>query len=313
MKYTEHLVNSFYSSVHTGTITGADIVNRVVSKETGDAVKLYLIIEDGLVKDAKFQACGSVVLFASLSAIMDIIIGNTLENALTITEKNVIKEIKQVNRCDYSMVAFAVKALHLTLNNYLKRLEKGTINKSSKPARVRALNPAKAITVYTENDAEVEVEFETAFSEMLDETPVQKQEVQKAEVINVPQTETAKSMEEDVEDVTPELEIEEDITPVVLTPNKSDVIESVPTKIEVRILDEEEPKIEEIDPVEEIQEEIIPAKSNVKAVASKPDYISADVEEHEKNEDVIDEIDSITAKLTDAITKLNFKFDVDGE
>ena len=34
-------------------------------------------------------------------------------------------------------------------------------------------------------------------------------------------------------------------------------------------------------------------------------------ESEEKNDDVIDEIDSITAKLTDAITKLNFKFDID--
>ena len=78
MKYTNHLINSFYTSPHTGTISGADIVNRVVNKETGDAIKLYLILEDGKIKDAKFQACGSVVLFASLSAIMDIIIGNAL-------------------------------------------------------------------------------------------------------------------------------------------------------------------------------------------------------------------------------------------
>lgn len=307
MKYTEHLVNSFYSSNHTGTISGADIVNKVINKETGDAVKLYLIIEDEIIKDAKFQACGSVVLFASLSAIVDIIIGNPLGTALEITEKHVIKEIKQVNRCDYSMVEFAVKALRSTLNTYLKRLEKGIINKSEKKARVRTLNPAKSITIYNKNANKSEIEINEPFAEMLDETPAPKKE-EKVEKEISPVVQQEVKVEE-LEDVIPELELEEDLTPVVLAPVKSELLESVPTKIEVRILEDDvqDASLEEIE-IPEIEE---PEEESIKPVKSKKGYIAE--EEPEKNEDVIDEIDSITAKLTDAITKLNFKFDVDDE
>jgi len=306
MKYTELLVNSFYSSSHTGTISGADIVNKVVNKETGDAAKLFLIIEDGKVKDAKFQACGSVVLFASLSAIMDIIIGNTLEEALKITEKSVIKEIKQVNRCDYSMVSFAVKALNVTLTNYLKKLERGTINKSSKPARIKNIKTANQINVYakTKDDSE----FENAYANMLEEAVEEKTEVKKEQNIEEKKVEIVKN---DIDIVEPEIDIEEDLTPVIISPNKTEVIESVPTKIEVRILDEEELKPEpkmEITLTETVTKKTV----SVKNEKASQDYIATEVES-DKSDDVIDEIDSITAKLTDAITKLNFKFDVEDE
>ena len=74
MKYTNHLLNSFLSSPHTGTISGADVVSRIINKETGDAVKIFMVVNDGIIENAKFQACGSVVLFASLSAIRIIIL-----------------------------------------------------------------------------------------------------------------------------------------------------------------------------------------------------------------------------------------------
>ena len=300
MKYTNHLINSFYTSPHTGTISGADIVNRVVNKETGDAVKLYLILEDGKIKDAKFQACGSVVLFASLSAIMDIIIGNTLEEALAVTEKSVIKEIKQVNRCDYSMVAFAVKALSVTLNNYLKKLEKGSLNKVSKPARVKTLHASKEISVFS-NQNKTNNEFENVYSNMLEETqsnePMQK----------TPKVSNKKTKKETVVLTQESQNEDEDSELAILTPVKPEVIEAVPTKIEVRVLDDEDIESEDSKPEEkETQIKLI------KRERITPEYISTN-EEQDRNEDVIDEIDSITAKLTDAITKLNFKFDVDNE
>lgn len=297
MKYTERIVNSFYSTQRTGMITGADIVNRVVDKETGDAVKLYMIIEDGKIMDAKFQACGAVVLFASMSAILDIAIGGSLEDALTITEKSVIKEIKQVNRCDYSVVSFAVKALNISINNYLKRLERGTVVKSSKPARIRAINPADTITVYKEAET---AEFENVYSNMLEETATEKDskesveqvgEVKIEKFVTEPEEETKEAKETEPENLPGEAHEDfpaEDIEP---------------TKIEVRILEQEESSTEPQDNSAESGN-----LSKEEENTEKDDSNSSD-----KNDDVIDEIDSITAKLTDAITKLNFKFDVDGE
>lgn len=267
MKYTEHLVNSFLTSNHTGTISGADVVARVVDKNTGDAVKLFMVIEDGIIKNAKFQACGSVVLFASMSAIVDLIIEKTVDEASLITEKQIIKEIKQVNRCDYSMVTFAVKALNAAIATYHKKLKKidGQTPVVIKNVRVRAIAPASDISVYGESVEKPTIETILEESKKADEP---------------------KPVEPKIEDSPATIVEEQEETPL-----DPELLESVPTKIEVRIMEEE----------------------LVGSTLEEEKISDSESQENKKSDDVIDEIDSITAKLTDAITKLNFKFDVDGE
>lgn len=321
MKYTEHLVNSFFNSPHCGTITGADVVYRTINKETGDAVKIFMVIDDDKILNAKFQACGSVVLFASLSAIMDLIIDKTLQQALEITEKQVIKEIKQVNRCDYAMVAFAVKALDLTLNAYFKKQakKKDLSERKERQVKVKSIKPATDITrcdEVTSNQTSIEELFKDKDNNKQERNELKVTEIiVKAEVEKV--EETPNSVEIDTEPLIEELEDEPTIKP--------EIIESVPTKIEVRILEDEpaeSPEIEELeDEVEQIKTiEIVsepqekPTKVKaIKVREPKRNYLIPDTNSAEKGEDVIDEIDSITAKLTDAISKLNFKFDVDDE
>ena len=112
--------------------------------------------------------------------------------------------------------------------------------------------------------------------------------------------------------------IEQVIEEIEDEPVKPDLIESVPTKIEVRILDEEPIELLEVEEVNEESEKIDsfelvkkPQPISSKNKITKQSYLVKDENTSEKSEDVIDEIDSITAKLTDAITKLNFKFDID--
>lgn len=292
MKYTELLVNSFYSSAHTGSISSADIAQKVVNKETGDVAKIYMLIDNGIIKDAKFQACGSVVLFASLSAIMDLIINKPVEDGLAINEKMVIKEIKQVNRCDYPMVSFAVRCINLTINSYIKKLARLGDNKiEKKPSRVRAYKVSNSINVFSEAVSKIDEIEEILDLKIEAEQKVETSQSQPSEVVK------AKAVKPVVQKavVVPAIveNKETEIKPVEIQ-TEPEVFEAVPTKIEVRILDDEQK-------VEIIKNKKAKVKAEEKIVEQEKDH----------NEDVIDEIDSITAKLTDAITKLNFKFDMD--
>ena len=106
------------------------------------------------------------------------------------------------------------------------------------------------------------------------------------------------------------IENQEVVKPSANLPVKKDVIGSMPTKIEVRVL-EEEPIVLQEQKSQTNQPEII--EDSVKETFDN-ELQKEDKEESVENnteDDVIDEIESITAKLTDAITKLNFKFDVD--
>ena len=122
MKYTKHLIDSFYNSPYAGVISGADHIFKYENKETGDAVKVYFCLDNDLITKVKFQACGSIVLFASLTAICNLIEGKNLKDVLEVSEKLVIKEIKQVNRCDYATVCFALSAVHQAANSAIKKL-----------------------------------------------------------------------------------------------------------------------------------------------------------------------------------------------
>lgn len=281
MKYTTKQIESFFNTGHAGVIMGADIAYKTISKETGDAVKIFLVIEDGIIKDAKFQACGSVVLYASLSSMMELIVGKSIEDARTINEKNVIREIKQVNRCDYATVSFAVLSLQNTINAYYKKLNRLNGKEvERKPVRVRKLTPSNLVNVYKES--EMPVEEVNPFEKMID--PSKDEEIELTPIV-----------EESIVDE--KIDAEEQLTPIPLTHDESDIIDSMPTKIEVRVVEDDTADNSEEETMRE--ELLMPLKSK------QPEIVD------EKNDDVIDEIDSITAKLTDAITKLNFKFDID--
>ena len=280
MKYTNTQIESFFNTAHAGVIMGADIAYKTISKETGDAVKIFLVIEDGIIKDAKFQACGSVVLYASLSSMMELLVGKTIEEARTISEKVIIREIKQVNRCDYATVSFACLSLQNTINAYYKKLNRlGGMEVERKPARVRKLTPANLVSVYHEREISEDDE-PNPFEEMVNPS---KDDESRSHII--------------VKEENDKMDSDEELTPIPLTHDESGVIDSVPTKIEVRVVEDEQVESSE---EEEMREQLI-----------SPTISKEDNDAEEKNEDVIDEIDSITAKLTDAITKLNFKFDID--
>lgn len=328
MKYTQTLVDSFYYGKNCGTISGADVMNKLVNKETGDAVKLFLVINNSVIENAMFQACGSVVLFASMSAIIDMIKGNTLEHAKEINEKSIIREIKQVSRCDYGIVSFAVCSLQQTIRAYEKKLAKQTEQTAEKKAvKVRDFNSSKNITVYTEKAEEEAIEPKTSMIDFfINETKKPIKEVKKAE--KAPKKAEKLEIKQKKEAITGEIlgkdKFEDiDVKPAVSKKRKvqkevseapkkevqhksikQELVESVPTKIEIRVLEEEE-KPKKAPVKKSVAKKSNKAEKNEKTT---PDYLVVQ-EEHSQDDDVIDEIDTITAKLTDAISQLNFKFD----
>ncbi|HSV97728.1 MAG TPA: Fe-S cluster assembly protein NifU [Spirochaetota bacterium] len=87
--YTDKVKDLYKHPKNVGTIDNADAVGEVGSIVCGDALTLYLKIEDNIIKDAKFQTfgCGSAI--ASSSALTEMIIGRTVEEAEKITNRDI--------------------------------------------------------------------------------------------------------------------------------------------------------------------------------------------------------------------------------
>jgi len=89
--YTNKVKDLYIHPKNVGSIPDADAVAEVGSIVCGDALKLYLKIDENrIITDAKFETfgCGSAI--ASSSALTELIIGKTVEEAEKITNQDIV-------------------------------------------------------------------------------------------------------------------------------------------------------------------------------------------------------------------------------
>lgn len=89
--YTPTVKDHFLNPRNVGDIPDADAVGEVGSLACGDALKLYLKLDDNKDKivDAKFQTFGCASAIASSSALTEMVKGKSLDEALAITNREI--------------------------------------------------------------------------------------------------------------------------------------------------------------------------------------------------------------------------------
>ena len=130
--YNEIVMERFQNPRNAGMIINADGVGQVGNVRCGDIMKIYLRIEKGIIQDAKFKTFGCVSAIASTDVACDMIKGKTIEQALQLTNQDVINELHGLPDVKVHCSVLAQEAIAEAVKDYYKKLEKEKENKKKK-------------------------------------------------------------------------------------------------------------------------------------------------------------------------------------
>ena len=121
--YSEKVMDHFRNPRNVGVLEDANGVGEVGNAKCGDIMKMYLKIEDEIIKDVKFETfgCGSAI--ASSSMATELIKGKPVEEARQLTNKAVAEALDGLP--DYKMhcSVLAQEAIEAALKDYESRQE----------------------------------------------------------------------------------------------------------------------------------------------------------------------------------------------
>ena len=122
--YSEKVMDHFRNPRNVGVIEDANGIGEVGNAKCGDIMKMYLKIEDGIIRDVKFETfgCGSAI--ASSSMATELIKGKPVEDALKLTNQAVAEALDGLPAYKMHCSVLAEEAIRKALEDYRSREKK---------------------------------------------------------------------------------------------------------------------------------------------------------------------------------------------
>ncbi len=119
--YNEKVINEFRNPQNMGEMEDANAVGTVGIATCGDIMKIYMKIEDNIIKDVSFQTFGCTAAIATSSIATSMIKGKTVDEALKLTNAEVVEKLGGLPPQKLHCSVLAEEAIKAAVNDYLKK------------------------------------------------------------------------------------------------------------------------------------------------------------------------------------------------
>lgn len=119
--YSEKVMDHFANPRNVGEIDDANAVGEVGNAKCGDIMKIYMDIQDNIIKDVKFKTFGCGAAIATSSMATEMVKGKTVEEALALTNKAVMEALDGLPAEKVHCSVLAEEAIRSAIEDYRKR------------------------------------------------------------------------------------------------------------------------------------------------------------------------------------------------
>lgn len=119
--YNDIVIDHYANPRNVGEIIDADGVGEVGNPVCGDIMRIYLKIDGDVIKDVKFKTFGCGAAIASSSVTTEMVKGKTLDEALKLTNKDVVNKLGGLPPVKLHCSVLAEEAIKKAISDYYRK------------------------------------------------------------------------------------------------------------------------------------------------------------------------------------------------
>lgn len=115
--YADRAIDYYIEQRNMGSLSDADQISELTG-HCGDTMKIFLKVDADRIQDARFQVLGCPGAIAAAMAAVDLVRGKTLDEAMTLQDRDVFRELVDLPDQKQHCIRLAVKTLRKAIAEY---------------------------------------------------------------------------------------------------------------------------------------------------------------------------------------------------
>lgn len=118
--YSEKVMQHFANPHNVGELKDANAVGEAGNARCGDIMRMYMKIEDDIIKDVSFKTFGCCAAIASSSVATDMVKGKSVQQALALKNSDVVEALDGLPPVKVHCSVLAEEAIRQAIHQYLE-------------------------------------------------------------------------------------------------------------------------------------------------------------------------------------------------